>query len=323
MYINEQAVHCELAALCLRYLCLISTSGNYDDNERWEKVKLGWFSFQDYACSQWHSHIEKVILKCGNLFLDNNYSQSHGKLFDSALQEFIDQHRDDLTMDHHPDSPKTTPELAKFSEFPFYPNLCTLWNHIYTHERKPFEIRNTVGIERIQKAMMDNRTTLENNFTPSDNACINDTIADYYGPNLFKCKRRLCDFFHLGYDKHENRDTHNNRHDRPYQCPSQCNAAPIGFSSKKDLERHVRQYHPNLSDGPSAFAALRIRTGPGKFSCNICGKDFTRKITQIGHERSHFGERPYKCPHVNCDKAFTRLSDCRRHQNIHSREAGA
>ncbi|KAL7911755.1 hypothetical protein GGI35DRAFT_443548 [Trichoderma velutinum] len=313
-YINEQAIHCDLAIRCLRYLSLISASKTYDENERREKVKLGWFSFQDYACSQWHSHISTVISKCSPFFHESDTSQEQ---FGSALQEFLDQNRADLTNELHQDFREV--DLESFSDLPLYQNLRRLWNHIYTHQRSEFDIRNTVGIAGIEKAMLENRASLETNFVPGGIAWINDTIADYYGPNLFKCKRILCDYFHLGYEKKEDRETHNNRHDRPYQCASRCNAAPIGFTSKKDLERHVRNYHPDLSNGLAAFEPLRPRTGAKEFPCSICGKKFTRKINQIGHERSHFGERPFKCTHLGCDKAFTRISDCQRHQKIHSR----
>ncbi|KAL7952918.1 hypothetical protein V8C34DRAFT_298274 [Trichoderma compactum] len=317
--INEQAIHCDLAVRCLRYLSLISASKAYGENERREKVKLGWFSFQDYACSQWHSHISAVISKCGTFFKGNECS-GHRDRFGSALQEFVDQNRADLIQEFHQDFRGRMPaDLDSFSGLPFYQDLCTLWNHIYTHQKNVFEVRNTIGIAGIEKAMLENRASLEANFAPTDIACLKDTISDYYGPNLFKCKRLLCDYFHVGYDKEEDREAHNNRHDRPYQCSLRCNAAPIGFTSKKDLERHVRFYHPELSSGPAAFESLRPRTGAREFPCSLCGKKFTRKINQVGHERSHFGERPFKCMHMGCDKAFTRTSDCQRHQKIHSR----
>ncbi|KAK4085083.1 uncharacterized protein Triagg1_73 [Trichoderma aggressivum f. europaeum] len=316
-HINEQAVYCDLAIRCLRYLTLISASKAYDENERKEKVKLGWFSFQDYACSQWHGHISTVISKCSGLL---NGDAGCSEKFGSALQDFVDQNRADLAQEYHLDFRDQMPaDLDGFSTLPFYQNLCILWNHIYTHQKKVFEVRNTVGIEGIEKAMLENRASLEANFAPNNIAYLKDTISDYYGPNLFKCKRLLCDYFHVGYDKEEDREAHNDRHDRPYQCSLRCNAAPIGFTSKKDLERHVRFYHPELSDGPAAFESLRPRTGAKEFPCSLCGKKFTRKINQVGHERSHFGERPFKCTHMGCDKAFTRLSDCQRHQKIHSR----
>ncbi|KAL6799958.1 hypothetical protein J3E68DRAFT_448367 [Trichoderma sp. SZMC 28012] len=316
-YIIEQAVQCGLTIRCLRYLSLISASKDYDENQRREKVKLGWFSFQDYACSQWHSHLITVIRKCSD-FLNKHSSDSEE--FGSALQDFVDQNRTDLAQEFHQDFRGQMPaDLDEFSGLPFYQNLCILWNHIYTHQKNDFDVRNTMGIEAIEKAMLENRASLETNFNPGDIACLNDKILDYYGPNLFKCKRLLCAYFHVGYDKKEDREAHNNRHDRPYQCSVRCNAAPIGFTSKKDLERHMRIYHPEQSNEQGTFEPIRPRTGAKEFPCSLCGKKFTRKINQVSHERSHFGERPFKCTHMGCDKAFTRISDCQRHQKIHTR----
>ncbi|KAI1422036.1 hypothetical protein F5Y12DRAFT_800163 [Xylaria sp. FL1777] len=314
-HIDEQAVQCELTTLCLRYLCLPCFSEGYDEDERRETAKLGWFSFQDYACSQWHSHIDTMITACRDLFYSLN--QEYEEKFSFALQCFIDTHRADLATELHPDLEQTPAELARFSGLSFYENICFLWNHIYTHQKGTYDVRNTVGIAQLDEALQKNRITLEENFTPTSEACLNDRIADYYGPNLFKCKRTLCKFFYLGYDKKKDRDTHNSRHDRPYPCPVNCNFAPIGFSSSKDRDRHVRTYHPDQSEGPSVFEALSRRIGSSEFTCKICGKDFTRNITLKGHERSHFGERPYACS--NCGKAFARINDCRRHERIHSR----
>ena len=317
-HINEQAVQCELTVLCLKYLCLLSLSNGYDEHERRDKAKRGWFSFQDYACSQWHSHVATVIMACRDLFFDEHHGQEHEEMFGSALHDFIETHRGELTTELHPDFEQISSELARFSRLSFHGNLLLLWNHIYTHQKGTYDDRNTVGIAQLDKALLENRSTLEEHFKPSSEACLGDTIGDYYGPNLFKCKRVLCKFFYQGYDRKKDRETHDSRHVRPFLCPVNCSLAPIGFSSNKDKERHVRTYHPDQSEGPSVFEALRPRTGSSEFTCNLCGKKFTRKITLKGHERSHFGERPYSCS--ICPKAFARLNDCRRHEKIHARK---
>lgn len=289
------------------------------EGERREKAKLGWFSFQDYACSQWYSHIDTTIAACRDLFSHPHLGETYRERFGSALQDFIAIHNDDLTKEQHQDLEQLSPKLAAFSDLSFYRNLCLLWNHIYTHQKGSYEIRCTVGLAQLDKALLQNRITIEGSFKPDSEAWLNDTIGDYYGANLFKCKRVLCKFFYQGYDKKKDRDTHDSRHERPFLCPLDCNFALTGFSSKKDRERHVRIYHPDHNDGPSVFEALHSRTGELRFTCNICNKKFTRKITLKGHERSHFGDRPYGCS--VCSKSFARVNDCRRHErSIHARQ---
>lgn len=297
-------------------MCLIGISNDYDEYNRGDKAKLGWFSFQDYACSQWQGHVETVIMACRDLFFDGSYGPEYEGKFGSALQYFIDTHHADLTKELHPDLAQTPAELDVFSTLSFHQNLRFLWNHIYTHQKGTYDLRNTVGIARVDEALLRNRMALEN-FTPSSVAWLYDKIEDYYGPNLFKCKRVLCKFFFLGYDNKVDRETHDSRHDRPFQCPVSCSSALIGFSTEKDMKRHVRTYHPDQSDGPSIFEALRPNHTSTRFQCKVCNRRFTRNITLKGHERSHFGERPYACS--NCGKAFARVNDCRRHEKIHRR----
>jgi uncharacterized Zn-finger protein len=87
--------------------------------------------------------------------------------------------------------------------------------------------------------------------------------------------------------------------------------------SNKDRDRHINIYHPTLSEAGSHFEVLSRRLVPGKFTCTICRKSFTRNINLRSHERSHFGDRPYACS--TCGKAFARVNDCRRHEKIHAR----
>lgn len=230
-----------------------------------------------------------MVMACNDLFSNSHQGQVYEEKFGSALQNFVYKYRADLTTKLHPDLKQTPHEVARYSRLTFYENIRFLWNHIYTHQKSTYDVRNTVGIAQLDKALQENRLTLEENFKPSSVAWLNDTIEDYYGPNLFKCKRVLCKFFYHGYDRKKDREAHDSRHDRPFLCPKNCSSAPIGFSSKKDMERHIRTYHPEESEGPSLFEALRPNNGPRRFECKICGKKFTRKITLTGHERSHFG----------------------------------
>ncbi|KAG4260309.1 hypothetical protein FPRO03_02132 [Fusarium proliferatum] len=287
---------------------------NYREHQRSEHAKLGWFSFQDYACAHWLHHTDTLIRECSEVFTSETFRNIAAE-FAFALKHFVDTHRADLTTIKHVEL--VADHIEKFVDLELYEDLYFLWNHIYTHQRGDYATRNAVGIKRIENGLKDNRTQLEILFVNHQKVGDEDTIDDYYGSKPYKCNRTLCRFFHAGYNNARDRDNHGKRHERPFQCPVSCNAAPLGFVSYKDRERHVNIYHAELSEGPPIFETLSRRQVSGRFVCQICNKTFTRNINLKSHERSHFGDRPYSC--TTCRKAFARINDCRRHEKIHAK----
>ncbi|KAI8191410.1 Gastrula zinc finger protein XlCGF8.2DB [Colletotrichum sp. SAR 10_65] len=321
-HIDAKTVQCELATLCLRYLSLrCFVADDYLESERRDHILHGYFSFQDYAMSQWYKHVIKVIETCRSTFNPNNSPLPNTTTsFHKALEKFISSHNNDLKPLPEPNAPSDLPRehIDTFQDLSFYSLLLRLWNHIYIHQNGSVEERNKVGIARLEDALKSHRALIEKDFKPDRKTQNDDTMEDYYGPNLFKCSRTLCKFFHHGFSIKKDRESHQNRHDRPYPCLiKDCGFAPFGFSSNKDRQRHVRNYHPEETEGPSQFTQMSRRVETAKFECSICKKSFTRNINLKGHERSHFGERPFACSH--CGKAFARLNDCRRHERIHTR----
>ncbi|KAF4957211.1 hypothetical protein FGADI_3276 [Fusarium gaditjirri] len=259
-HIREKQVQCQLTTMCLRYLTLPCFIGdtNYRAHQRSEDAKLGWFSFQDYACAHWLYHIDTVIRECSEAFRDQTFQEVAAD-FASALKHFVNTHRANLTTTKHAELVED--HIEKFVGLELYQDLHLLWNHIYTHQRGDYASRNTVGVKQIENGLKDNRKQLEI-FRPDQKAGDEDTIADYYGASLFKCNRTLCRFFYVGYNNERDRHDHGKRHERPFQCPLSCNAAPLGFVSGKDRDRHVNIYHPERSDGPAIFEALSRRQIP-------------------------------------------------------------
>lgn len=311
----------------MRYLSLrCFTADDYREDERRDDIPRGYFSFQDYAMSNWFRHVVTVVQNCHNVFLNSSSEQDkeYTALFSAALYEFVSAYDADLKLLPDVNAPPDTTfdlhrkEIDRYAALPFYRILFRVWHHIYLHQTGGAEELNKVGIPRLDTVLETHRTAIENDFSPADKTIGDDTIGDYYGPNLFKCNRTRCRFFHHGFDNKTDREKHVKRHDRPYPCKIEgCGFAPVGFSSNKDLQRHMRNYHPNDSDGPTPFLQMSRRTETARFQCTICQKSFTRNINLKGHERSHFGERPYACS--TCGKAFARLNDCRRHERIHAR----
>lgn len=302
--------------MCLRYLtlpCFIQDI-NYREHQRSEHAKLGWFSFQDYACAHWLHHTDTLIRECSEVFASETFRNVAAE-FAFALKHFVNTHRADLTTIKHVEL--VADHIEKFVDLELYEDLYFLWNHIYTHQRGDYATRNTVGIKQIENGLNDNRTKLEILFVNYQKVGDEDTVDDYYGSKPYKCNRTLCRFFHAGYNNARDRDNHGKRHERPFQCPVSCNAAPLGFVNNRDRERHVSIYHAELSEGPAIFETLSRRQISGRFVCQICNKTFTRNINLKSHERSHFGDRPYSC--TTCRKAFARINDCRRHEKIHAK----
>lgn len=308
----------------MRYLSLrCFAADDYSEAERHNDIHKGYFSFQDYAVPQWYKHINTVIRECHEIFSPTFYPDAGvepGRDFvrdlGSALNRFISAYDANIKKEMHQEFSQD--DLSQYISFPFYADLVRVWNHIFTHQKASVDERNEVGISRLQDALTSHREVLASEYQPDTVMVGSDTIDTYYGPNLFKCKKTLCKFFYEGFKTEKDRDAHHNRHDRPYPCPIKtCNSAPVGFSSNKDKERHVRTYHPEEIDGQTPFIQMSRRVETAKFPCKMCGKCFTRNINLKGHMRSHFGERPYACP--NCGKAFARLNDCRRHERIHTR----
>ncbi|RGP70131.1 early growth response 1-b [Fusarium sporotrichioides] len=259
-YIQEKLVQCQLATTCLRYLTVSCFGNSYISTQRSEHAKGGWFAFQDYACSQWLYHIDTVIRECSDLFQDPCQVTMD---FVLALEHFVNTHRSEITAPEHIDLGDDV--ISNFLNLDFYGDLRLVWNHIYTHQRGDYSTRNKIGIAQIENAIKDNRTELER-FLPDQRVGDEDTVKHYYGANLFKCRRTLCRFFYIGYDKKAARDNHEKRHERPFQCPISCSSAPLGFVSNKDRDRHINIYHPNHSESSSHFEVLSRRQVPGKFT---------------------------------------------------------
>ena len=110
--------------------------------------------------------------------------------------------------------------------------------------------------------------------------------------------------------------------DKLYKC-NQCDSV---FLSKNNLASHKRNVHVNFVQCPvcgkyfKAEHRLKVHMvtmhgEQGKFSCNICGKQFIFKSDCLRHEEIHNSENLYLCTH--CGKSFKTKDYLSGHIQMH------
>ena len=131
-----------------------------------------------------------------------------------------------------------------------------------------------------------------------------------------------------------------------YYSPSDPNYAAAGIYAQRPLPSnfppqqsphhpHHHQHHP--MNAPPQLSAQSTPTLPSgnpwehhhyisassqatypqsqdRYICSTCNKAFSRPSSLKIHSHSHTGEKPYKCPHQGCGKAFSVRSNMKRHE---------
>lgn len=84
-------------------------------------------------------------------------------------------------------------------------------------------------------------------------------------------------------------------------------AAPISMpvNGANPWQHH---HYLNPSHGPT------YPQSQDRYICQTCNKAFSRPSSLRIHCHSHTGEKPFKCPHAGCGKAFSVRSNMKRHE---------
>ena len=87
--------------------------------------------------------------------------------------------------------------------------------------------------------------------------------------------------------------------------------APMHIQSTPNLPTgNPWEHHHYIS--PSSQATFP--QSQDRYICQTCSKAFSRPSSLKIHSHSHTGEKPFKCPHTACGKAFSVRSNMKRHE---------
>ena len=98
----------------------------------------------------------------------------------------------------------------------------------------------------------------------------------------------------------------------PPDLPMSNVALPSGSAHVSPIDHNNPwQHHHYISPATSAAFAGQSQD---RYVCQTCNKAFSRPSSLRIHSHSHTGEKPFKCQHTGCGKAFSVRSNMKRHE---------
>ncbi|KAA6414223.1 MAG: hypothetical protein FRX48_02586 [Lasallia pustulata] len=99
----------------------------------------------------------------------------------------------------------------------------------------------------------------------------------------------------------------------PPSVPGGMNSSVQGSHQSESPVDHANPWQHHHYISPSSSAAFAGQS-QDRYICQTCNKAFSRPSSLRIHSHSHTGEKPFKCPHGGCGKAFSVRSNMKRHE---------
>ena len=303
-HVQVTEVEKEIALLCMRYLVFEFFDDDLEYDELREYILNGSYAFQEYAALHWVDHLESI----------SSDDRLHLENLASTIDEYTAKYGEcDREQDVLPKSSMLNSESSASRSLLETIRLVKETRITRINE----EGLSTLGA--LGDIMSNVRTAMEQLAGTLSSADMAKELETYYGRNWFKCPKHACFYFHEGFLSAKLRDGHVERHERPFCCTETgCSRVQIGFSSEKELKKHMLITHPDPGALSWKFFKVKEPKPRQSFQCTLCPKLFTRSTSLRNHLRTHTDERPFIC--TVCGKAFARSMDRKRHEKIHTGE---
>jgi len=109
----------------------------------------------------------------------------------------------------------------------------------------------------------------------------------------------------------------------PRAQPSGHQSPHSSTSTSSSNSNAVWQHHHYLSPTAASSSTTTFSVVQDRYICTTCSKAFSRPSSLRIHSHSHTGEKPFKCPHKGCGKAFSVRSNMKRHERgCHAERTG-
>jgi hypothetical protein len=212
-----------------------------------EQMLAGEYGFMEYSVLYWLRHLE-AGMSSTHRDQDNIY-MSLTESLEVLVEQYWNEPSASVASISRSASKRTRDVLQQFSHRESFPKL-QLALVLTDKELKHFgDVRpeeSALGILGVVKAV---RRCIETYVVHSSNPDVAGALKDMYGSNLFKCPRFSCRYFTDGFPTLEERERHFQRHVLPARCTDEhCRGSQIGFATQAQLERHLRENHPDIAE---------------------------------------------------------------------------
>ena len=202
----------------------------------------------EYAILYWLRHLE------AGLSSSSSGQDELCKDLIESLEILVEQHWNNPTVEFNPTSNRIQEVLEAFSGCEKFQEIRQIilstsrdlktFGDVRT-EQSALDMTDTVmGVRRcLEKVLNDHK----------DLITVND-LKIKYGTNLYRCPRFSCVYFTRGFSTPGERERHVGRHERPARCTDEhCRGSKIGFATQAQLERHLKETHPDMTERDHSF----------------------------------------------------------------------